>query len=152
LLYWIPFLAWAKAYGNLDPANLIVVSRGGAAPWYRALTTEYEDVLSFFTPDEYRMKNEQRILAQHGRQKHMDVSAFDREIIDRVSAKRGLRDAQLLHPSEMYRLFEHFWFQRAPVTLIEAFTSFAPLQPFELGSVRSQLPGRYVAAKFYGNG
>ncbi len=38
LLYWIPFLAWAKAYGNFDPDRLIVVSRGGAAPWYRHIT------------------------------------------------------------------------------------------------------------------
>ena len=34
LLYWIPFLAWAKTYGNFDPEQLVVVSRGGAAPWY----------------------------------------------------------------------------------------------------------------------
>ena len=30
LLYWIPFLAWAKTYGNFDPEQLVVVSRGGA--------------------------------------------------------------------------------------------------------------------------
>ena len=29
LLYWIPFLTWARAYGNLAPDRLIVVSRGG---------------------------------------------------------------------------------------------------------------------------
>ena len=47
LLYWIPFLAWAKVYGNLDPSQLVVISRGGAASWYRDITTNYEDVLSF---------------------------------------------------------------------------------------------------------
>ena len=45
LLYWIPFLAWAKAYGNFDPERLVVVSRGGAAPWYRHITPHYEDDL-----------------------------------------------------------------------------------------------------------
>ena len=152
LLYWIPFLAWAKAYGHLDPEKLLVVSRGGAASWYAHLTPHYADVLSFYTPDEFRQKNEDRILAQHGRLKHLDVSRFDKEIIARVSEARGLSGAALLHPSEMYRLFEHFWFQRAPVTLIEAFTSFsalpAPVGPWPL---RNQLPARYVAAKFYGN-
>ncbi|MGH9350073.1 MAG: hypothetical protein ACRD26_22695, partial [Vicinamibacterales bacterium] len=156
LLYWIPFLAWAKAYGNLDPETLVVISRGGAAPWYGHLTANYEDVLAYYTPEEFRRKNEERIRAQHGRLKHLDVSRFDREIIDRVIERRGLHGAQLLHPSEMYRLFEHFWFQRAPVTLIEAFTHFSMLPPAERGSrdpspLRSQLPARYVAAKFYGN-
>jgi hypothetical protein len=152
LLYWIPFLAWAKAYGNLDPEKLVVVSRGGAAPWYADLTPHYADVLSFYTPDEFRVKNEERILAQHGRMKHLDVSAFDREIIARVKEARGLHGAAMLHPSEMYRLFEHFWFQRAPVTLIEAFTHFAPLPaPSTPWALRASLPARYVAAKFYGN-
>ena len=32
LLYWIPFLAWAKAYASLHDDQLIIVSRGGAAP------------------------------------------------------------------------------------------------------------------------
>jgi hypothetical protein len=151
LLYWIPFLAWAKAYGNLDPEKLIVISRGGAAPWYAHLTTNYEDVLSYYRPDEFRRKNEERILAQHGRLKHLDVSRFDKEIIDHVIQRRGVSGAKLLHPSEMYRLFEHFWFQRAPVTLIEAFTSFSTLPALAPWPLRSQLPARYVAAKFYGN-
>jgi hypothetical protein len=152
LLYWIPFLAWAKAYGNLADDQLVVISRGGAAPWYRHLTTNYEDVLTFYTPDQFRRRNEERIQAQHGRLKHMHVSGFDSEIINRVSEKRGLSGAKLLHPSEMYRLFEHFWFQRAPVTIIEAFTNFSMLPaPSEPWALRSRLPDRYVAAKFYGN-
>jgi hypothetical protein len=151
LLYWIPFLAWAKAYGNLDPERLIVISRGGAAPWYSHLTSNYEDVLSYYTPDEFRRRNEERIAAQYGRLKHLEISRFDRDIVSRVSEARGVRGAELLHPSEMYRLFEHFWFQRAPVTLVEAFTSFAPLPAGDPMTFRDQLPSRYVAAKFYGN-
>ena len=151
LLYWIPFLAWAKAYGNLDASQLVVVSRGGASSWYRDITTNYEDVLSFYTPDEFRTRNEGRILEQRGRMKHVEISTFDREIIAKVSEKRGLSGVRLLHPSTMYRLFDHFWFQRVPVTLVEAFSSFAPLPPVELGDLRGQLPERYVVAKFYGN-
>lgn len=151
LLYWIPFVAWAKAYGHLDADNLVAVSRGGAAPWYSHLTSHYEDVLGFYSPDAFRRKNEERILAQHGRLKHMYVSPFDREIIDRVIDRRGLRGAKLLHPSEMYRLFEHFWFQRAPVTLIESFSSFSAIAPAGPWPLRDRLPPRYVAAKFYAN-
>jgi hypothetical protein len=152
LLYWIPFLTWAKTYGNFDPEQLVVVSRGGAAPWYAHLTPHYEDVLRYYTPDEFRQRNEERILAQRGRLKHMEVSAFDREIIARVKQERRLQDAVLLHPSEMYKLFEAFWFQRAPITLVESFTQFAAIPaPSGPWPLRSQLPERYVAAKFYGN-
>jgi hypothetical protein len=151
LLYWIPFLAWAKAYGNLADDQLVVISRGGAASWYSHLTPNYEDVLTLYSPDEFRRRNEQRIQEQHGRLKHMHVSAFDKEIIERVTARRGLTGAKLFHPSEMYRLFEHFWFQRAPVTLIESFASFNAIPPLGPWPLRSELPDRYVAAKFYGN-
>jgi hypothetical protein len=151
LLYWIPFLAWAKAYGNLDPSQLVVISRGGAGSWYRDITTNYEDVLSFFSPDEFRARNEARIVEQHGRLKHVEICSFDREIIARVSAKRGLSGVRLLHPSTMYQLFDHFWFQRVPITLIEAFTSFGALPPVDMGDLRGRLPERYVAAKFYSN-
>jgi hypothetical protein len=151
LLYWIPFLAWAKAYGNLDPSQLLVISRGGAASWYRDITTNYEDVLSFYSADEFRSRNEARIIEQRGRLKHVEISSFDREIIAKVTEKRGLTGVRLLHPSMMYRLFDHFWFQRVPITLIEAFTSFGPLPSVDLGDLRAHLPERYVAAKFYGN-
>ncbi len=151
LLYWIPFVAWAKAYANLDPAKLIVVSRGGAAPWYSHLTSNYEELLTHYTPDEFRQRNEARVAAQDGRMKHLEVTEFDREIIDRVKRARGLSDVELLHPSVMYRLFEHFWFQRAPVTLIEMFTQFSVLPPTPPFALRDQLPERYVVAKFYAN-
>jgi hypothetical protein len=151
LLYWIPFLAWAKTYGNLDASQLVVISRGGAASWYRNITTNYEDVLSFYSPDEFRSRNEARIVEQRGRLKHVEISSFDREIIAKVAEQRGLSGVRLLHPSMMYRLFDHFWFQRVPITLVEAFTSFGALPPVDLGDLRPHLPPRYVAAKFYGN-
>jgi hypothetical protein len=151
LLYWIPFLAWAKAYGNFDPDRLVVVSRGGAASWYSHITHHYEDVFSFYSPDEFRGRNERRIAEQQGRQKHVEISSFDREIVARVQAKRGLAGAELLHPSQMYQLFDHFWLQRTPVTLVEAFSSFSEVPPAPSMGVRARLPERYVAAKFYGN-
>jgi hypothetical protein len=151
LLYWIPFLAWAKAYGHFDPDRLVAVSRGGAAGWYRDITPHYEEIFSLVTPDEFRTANERRIREQGGRQKHVEVTSFDREIVARVRERRGLRDAELLHPSLMYAAFDNFWYQKAPVTLIEAFTRYSTIPPADPTGVRAALPARYVAAKFYGN-
>jgi hypothetical protein len=128
-----------------------VVSRGGAASWYRHITPNYEEIFSFYTPDEFRVRNEGRIEEQEGRQKHLEISSFDREIIGRVESKLGLKGAEVLHPSLMYQLFDHYWYQRTPVTLIEAFTSFEPLTAPTGTDIRRHLPDRYVAAKFYGN-
>lgn len=150
-LYWIPFLAWAKTYGNFDPSQLYVISRGGARSWYSHITSNYDDIFSFYTPDEFRTRNDERIHEQEGRLKHLTLSSFDREIIDKVCARRGLSGAQVLHPSRMYRLFKHFWFQKTSVAFIETFTSFAPLERPPLGDLQKHLPERYVAAKFYGN-
>ena len=151
LLYWIPFLAWAKTYGNFDPAQLTVISRGGAASWYSSITSNYEDIFSFYTPDEFRGGNDARIHEQEGRLKHLTLSSFDQAIIDKVCAKRGIKSPLVLHPSLMYRLFSLFWYQKTSMAFLEAYTSFAALKPVDLGVLRSQLPDRYVAAKFYGN-
>ncbi len=151
LLYWIPFLSWAKTHGNFDPSQLTVISRGGAASWYSHITSNYEDIFSLYSPDEFRRANDGRIHEQEGRLKHLTLSKFDQEIIDKVCARRGLTYPLVLHPSKMYRLFRHFWFQQTSVAFIEAFTSFSPLRAGELGSLRAHLPQKYVAAKFYGN-
>ena len=149
LLYWIPFLAWAKAYGSLHADQLIVVSRGGAAPWYQAITPNYHDIFTVFTPDEFRDRNDSRVQRQQGRLKHVDVSDFDREIVERVREARGLGKVQVLHPSLMYNLFKRFWRQHTPMTLIEAFSLFKPLPKMPLGDLEGQLPRDYIAAKFY---
>ena len=60
LLYWIPFLNRALRTYKLEDRRLVVVSRGGAGHWYRHLTSEYVDVFSLFTLDEYRQANEAR--------------------------------------------------------------------------------------------
>jgi hypothetical protein len=152
LLYWIPFLAWAKAYGSIHDDQLIVVSRGGSAPWYSHITSNYHDILSLFSTEEFRARNEGRVQRQQGRLKHVDISDFDRDIIERVRRARGLDKVQVLHPSLMYNLFKRFWRQHAPMTLIEAFTNFRPLPRPPLGDLTSQLPRQYIAAKFYASG
>jgi len=51
----------------------------------------------------------------------------------------------------MYNLFNVFWRQQAPITLVEAFSVFRPLPKLPLGDLASHLPREYVAVKFYAN-
>jgi len=152
LLYWIPFLNWARAHGNLDPSRLFVVSRGGAAGWYRGLTPNYDDIFTYYAPEEFLRRNEERIAKQGGRLKHSDISPFDKEIAERVARERNLGKYKLLHPSLMYRLFNMYWRQLAPISLVDHFTAFGPLPKQPLGDLAGRLPADYVAVKFYANG
>jgi hypothetical protein len=151
LLYWIPFLAWAKTYGSFHDDRLIVISRGGAASWYRHVTPNYHDIFSFFGADDFRRMNEARVHEQKGRLKHFDTSGYDRDILEKVRRARGLGKVKILHPSLMYNLFNVFWRQQAPITLIEAFTVFRSLPKMPLGDLAKHLPREYVAVKFYAN-
>jgi hypothetical protein len=151
LLYWIPFLAWAKAYGSLHDDQLIVVSRGGAAPWYKHISPHYHDILSLYSADEFCARNEARVHDQRGRLKHIDLGEFDRDIVERVRRARRLGKVKVLHPSLMYSLFNVFWRQQAPITLVEAFSVFRPFPKLPLGDLASRLPRDYVAVKFYAN-
>ena len=148
LLYWIPFLNWViKTYG-LDRRRLIVVSRGGAAAWYRHLTPEYVDVFDVLTLEEYREGNEER-WSEAGNQKQYDVTKMERQLVDRVKARVGVPEVEWLHPSLMYRLLRFYWYEKAGVALLTKHTDYRRLAPAESASGLAHLPKDYVAVRFY---
>jgi glycosyltransferase involved in cell wall biosynthesis len=148
LLYWIPFLNWAIRQHQLDGRRLIVVSRGGAKPWYAHLNAEYIDVFDLITVDEYRRRNEQR-WAELGHQKQSAISAMDRELIDRVTAKLRLPHADVLHPSLMYRLLSLYWFGKAGIGILDKHTDYRRFAAIEQPRAIGDLPNDYVAVRFY---
>lgn len=149
LLYWVPFLRWAKAHGGLAEDRLVVVSRGGASSWYRGIAHHYRDVFDHVHPEQFRIRNAQR--ASRAGLKQLDVGEFDGEIIREVRGTVPSDRVDLLHPSLMYRLFLPYWIRRATGALIDAFTEYRPLGPLPLGELAAVLPDRYVAVKFYFN-
>ena len=148
LLYWIPFLNWALASQQLTERRLIVISRGGARPWYRHLTAEYVDVFDMFSVEEYRRRNAER-WNEIGNQKQFEISGMEREIIGRAKAKLGLAEAEVLHPSAMYRLLRFFWFEKAGAGLLTKHTHYRGLAPVEDTTVLRDLPKEYAAVRFY---
>ena len=148
LLYWIPMLNWALKAGKLEQRRLIVISRGGAKPWYQHLGAEYVDVFDLLTVDEYRQKNEQR-WAELGHQKQSEISAMDRELIGKAKEKLGLEAADVLHPSLMYRLLRFYWFEKAGVGLLTKHTEYRRLAPIDGVKWTKDLPESYVAVRFY---
>jgi hypothetical protein len=141
LLYWVPFVRWAAARYGLAAQRLVVVSRGGAGPWYGALAARYLDVFSYVSPDEFRAATEDA-------KKQRRVGDFDARIVERVRDDVGLGDADLLHPGMMYRLFMPFWRELATMARVEAYTEYARIDVAEDPIIR-ELPADYVAARFY---
>jgi hypothetical protein len=147
LLYWIPFLNWAIAEYSLSKERIAVISRGGAAPWYRDIYGQYLDIFDYFPAEEFKAKNQRRI-QKSGGQKHNLISDFDQEIVDLVGKKLKIDEFNWLHPSLMYILFEHYWRRKCPISLIENHTIYRQLGPFQ-PEIPLPLPDDYVAVKFY---
>jgi hypothetical protein len=141
LLYWVPFVRRTVARYNIDPSRLVVVSRGGTASWYGPLAARYIDIFSLATPDAFRVATEDA-------KKQRRVGEFDAHIVARVRESPGLKDAELLHPGMMYRLFNPFWKELATVARVDAYTEYGRLAPPATGAVAG-LPDDYVAARFY---
>jgi len=148
LLYWIPFLNWATRTYGLENRRLIVVSRGGARPWYQHLTREYVDIFDLFSVREYQQRNEERWI-EGGNQKQYDVTDMDREILDRAKAAVNLQDAEVLHPSLMYRLLRFYWYEKAAVGLLTKHTDYRRLTPVAGDNLAAGLPKNYIAVRFY---
>jgi hypothetical protein len=143
LLYWIPFLQWVRETFPIDPARLIVISRGGVGAWYGHVGGQYDDVFATETPDVFRAATEER-------KKQQRIGAFDRRVVKRVMRARGIRQAHLLHPALMYALFNSFWRYAATVKRLEEFARFRRLQPVAgVLEGKAALPERYVAVRFY---
>ena len=149
LLYWIPFLRWVKSYRPVDPERLVVVSRGGVASWYGQITPRYVDLFDFYTPEEFRARNSVRL--RDDKQKHLELTDFDREIVEKVSSRLKTSDVELLHPMYMYRLFYPFWKNKMSMHLVDGFTSFCPIVPPDASDVAGELPTDFVAVRFYFN-
>jgi hypothetical protein len=144
LLYWIPFLGWLAEQG-LSGQRMVVVSRGGAAPWYRHLTSRYVDALDLITPDEFRERTT-------GKKKQYDARReIDQDLVAKAKEKLKLGDVVVVHPSVMFRLFAALWRKRAAVELVESFASFRLLAPPPAAQdeAAARLPNDCVVAKFY---
>lgn len=143
LLYWIPFVEWARTQMNLAPEREVIVSRGGVASWYGRDAAQYDDALSFFSPEEFRAATAEE------RRKRRQPGAFDARIVEAVQQKRSLEQVDTLHPGLMYRAFAPFWSDEAGYARIDRFTRHRLFDPPPAAARPAGLPPEYVAVRFY---
>ncbi len=149
VLYWIPFLTWVAREFNVDRDRVVVVSRGGAGGWYRAVADRHVDLLETMSPAEFHELSRARWAASGG-QKQLEFDRFDRRVLAATGVRptRGMRG--VLHPSTMYRLFARFWAEGASINTVLERTIHERFAVSHDPTVSSRLPdGEYVAVKFY---
>lgn len=142
LLYWIPFLAWARTRWKLADERFIIISRGGTASWYGMPGARYVDILSLITPAAFRAGTDPDA------HKQRSVSPFDEQLTEAALQRVGVTQAGHLHPSLLYRNLMPFWQGEEGFGALERLTLFRPLDPQAEPPVPG-LPDRYLAARFY---
>ena len=143
LLYWIPFVEWARTHGGWARAREVIVSRGGVASWYGA-SGRYCDALTLVGPEEFRSAIGEE------RRKQRRPGAFDDRLVQGAVGALGLGDVDILHPSLMYRALASYWNDESGFAQVDQLTRHRLLAP-PPGERPSVCPPEYVAVRFYFN-
>jgi hypothetical protein len=147
LLYWVPFLRWFAERFRVAPEQLLIVSRGGTASWYRPFAAGYREIFDHMSVEEFRVLHDERVAA-NGEQKQTRVLEFEHRLLRRLT--EDVEHRTMLHPSSMYRLFSPFWWGHMDEGWVHQRTVYTPLKPGALaGHPLPQAP--YTAVKFYFN-
>jgi hypothetical protein len=146
LEYWIPFLRRLLREHRIAPEQATVMTRGGAALWYRDFAAQELDVLQLLSPEEYLPRLEER-RRDGGDLKQLRVGRFDRELV--ALAHERLGAFTLVHPGLMFTRLRGLWFRDEPLDTLWPQVEYRRLD-VEPGPLPG-LPADYVAVKAYFN-
>jgi hypothetical protein len=144
LEYWIPFLRRELHRYAIPPEQATVMTRGGAALWYRDFAAHELDALELLTPEQYLPRFEERY-ARARDLKQLRMESFDRELIRLARGRLG--DVTVIHPSLMFTRLRGLWFKNMPLSELWPRVEYRPLELEPMPG----LPAGYVAVKAYFN-
>jgi len=145
VLYWIPFVRWARDTYHVKPERLVVATRGGAGVFYR-VTTGVE-LYRLRTLKEIRVGNALDWMA-NASLKQREVTPFDRELIR--GAEYDLRqEFALFPPALMFQAFNEVWGGRAPQQLLYEYMKLSKLPVPPLPETITLPEAPFTAVKLY---
>jgi hypothetical protein len=146
LEYWIPFLRRELRRHGIERDQATVLTRGGAALWYRDFAAHAVDALELLSAEEYLPRLEER-RRRAGDLKQLRWEPFDRELVD--LARERLGDVTVVHPGYMFTRLRGLWFRG------ESIDTLWPQVEYRRLDVEREplagLPADYVAVKAYFN-
>jgi hypothetical protein len=150
VLYWIPLLEWAVREWPELRSRLVVVSRGGVAGWYQAVSNDYVDLFELHDQDSFTRnliaERESRKAEGKNRLKQAGETQWERQVAERVGARFGEGRLAMLHPSSLYSDPRAKKQVRAVAASAQGLARWhAP----ERGPLEEILPEQYVAVRFY---
>jgi hypothetical protein len=152
LLYWIPFLRAAVARVPSLAERLVVVSRGGTAPWYDGLCGRYVDVFDHVDPSDLERELDAVGEETAGYRKQYAETSFDRRLLTEIRAAHGLGDAPLLHPATMFAAYRRLAKRQvSPLDVPDLFAYATLAAPAVPAAVAARLPEDFVAVRLYHN-
>ncbi|HEY5412044.1 MAG TPA: hypothetical protein VIJ94_15085 [Caulobacteraceae bacterium] len=122
LLYWTPFLRWWRRRYQVDKERIVVVSSGGARPWYDGLVGQYFDLTELYEPAALADLDRSRTQELAQRRKRFGVTDADRQIVKRLDRRLGFRGLKVLPAWAMAVSFERYWSGHAGPALLGART------------------------------
>lgn len=127
LLYWIPFLTWARHAYRLAPERLVVVSRPGTRHWYGALADRHLPL----------------------RVDEAAEGAAEAAARDLARRELGIGGPDLLHPGILLDgVLRHHQSQLSPIDHLLSHAVYEPLPAPEPGELEARLPGEFYAVRF----
>ena len=112
LEYWIPFMRRELHRHGIPPEQVTVMTRGGAALWYRDFASNALDVLSMMPPERYLPSLDgRRRRARDLKQLRWD--RFDRQLV--ALAEERLGPLTVIHPGLMFTRLRGLWFKDVPL-------------------------------------
>lgn len=147
VLYWVPFVRWVQSRYAIKSSRLTIVTRGGAAAWYRDISTQAVEVFDLVTSEEFARGNAERSVETRGSLKQWTATAFDQTLVEAAARRAGIEGARVLHPWLMYQLFEQFMLGHRPMDFLRRRTKYRLIDSPDV--VLPPLPDDYIAVKLY---
>ena len=145
ILYWIPFLRWATQNYDLEPSNLIAISRGGNKSWYRNVCDGYLDLLHLVDFSVYRQASRSQAFAETDGEVQTQGIV---ELVEAYVAENAGGRVMFLRPSAMHRALSAVWAGSAPMRAGESVLDMRRLRAGADPALERKLPPRFVAVQF----
>jgi hypothetical protein len=145
LLYWIPVVRRLLAEHGVGRDRVIVLTRGGAASWYRDCAADSVEVLDLLPPEEYLDE-----LVERRRRAGGAKQLFPEELDTRLTrlALDRIGDAAPVHPLLMHSRLRFLWEGLEPADRAPLLADYRRLD-WEARPLPAGCPRDYVAVKLY---